>query len=65
MTIQVGDWVRFYQNGLLVIGVVQYIEEPGSLGSVISTDIGSVYDKYVIELRRAGQQQANNKFKED
>ena len=26
MNVKVGDWIRFYQGGKLVIGVVQYAE---------------------------------------
>jgi len=25
--IKVGDWVRFYQDGRLVIGIVQYVHK--------------------------------------
>lgn len=40
--IVVGDWVRFYQNGRLVIGQVQYVTEGKFSGEhVYCTDIGS------------------------
>ena len=54
MTVKVGDWVRFYQGGELVIGVIQYLEK-NSLGHMIAkTDIGAVDVQYILEAR--GQQ---------
>lgn len=51
MTVKVGDWVRFYQCGKLVIGVVQYIEKD-LLGYMIAkTDIGQVDCRYILEAR--------------
>ena len=50
-TIKVGSWVRFYQGGYLVIGVVQYLEKT-SLGYWIAkTDIGTVDTRHVLECR--------------
>lgn len=48
-----GDWVRFYRNGVLVLGVVQYVKERrlGSYSREVCTDIGSVEDTDVLEAR--------------
>ncbi len=54
--IRVGDWVRFYQNGDLVIGVVQYIrrnEFPRDPKPTALTDIGAIEFHYIVECRRA------------
>lgn len=54
MKVEVGDWVRFFQNGVLVIGVVNYVKEDkwdsGKYECV--TDIGSVGEEYIQEIRR-------------
>lgn len=61
--IEQGDWVRFYSNGKLVIGQVEYVikERIPTLGdSIISniggfdvkTDIGSVNSGYILEVRK-------------
>lgn len=51
MIIKVGDWVRFYQSGKMVIGVVQYLEKD-LLGYMIAkTDIGSCDTRYILEAR--------------
>jgi len=53
--IKAGDWVRFYQNGTLVIGIVQYrsprktYEQSDSL----FTDIGATTVDVVLEVRHA------------
>lgn len=53
-TASVGDWVRFYQNGNIVIGSVQYIETAGVIGTtVLKTDVGAVEEKHVLEIRGA------------
>ena len=50
--IKVGDWVRFYREGKLVIGVVQYIGHKDCLGNKeISTDNGVVREDYIKEIR--------------
>ena len=49
-----GAWVRFYRNGTLVIGVVQYsrpTDRWGSGGEEVLTDIGSVDISGVLEAR--------------
>ena len=49
-----GDWVRFYQNGKLVIGVVAYIRPRSSWQShdTAETDIGAVSVEFIREVRR-------------
>ena len=56
MSIDVGDWVRFYQGGKLVIGVVQYVRSShlDSSNPVIHTDIGTVTASVVTEARSKG-----------
>lgn len=48
-----GDWVRFYQNGKLVIGAVQYIRAEGVINErvVVYTDIGATELSAVLEAR--------------
>jgi hypothetical protein len=49
--VKIGSWIRFYQSGKLVIGVVQYLEKD-LLGYMIAkTDIGPVDVRYVLESR--------------
>ena len=50
-TIKVGSWIRFYQGGFLVIGVVQYIEKDLLGYWIAKTDIGQVDTRYVLEAR--------------
>jgi len=51
--VPIGSWVRFYLNGKLVIGTVQYHVPCGPLGDpYVYTDIGSVGLEYVIEARK-------------
>ena len=48
--IEVGDWVRFYQNGKLVIGQVEYIREGKFTGEKeYHTDIGRT--THILEYR--------------
>lgn len=52
MNIKVGDWVRFYQSGIIVIGVVEYITKDKYDGKIsIKTDIGAIDSDYVLEKR--------------
>lgn len=52
MNVKVGDWIRFYQEGRIVTGVVQYVSEAtGQYGDQVSTDIGSVLSDYILEVR--------------
>lgn len=47
---QVGDWVRFYQGGRFVIGMVQYINTEHWAGPEYLTDIGATTK--LFEVRR-------------
>lgn len=53
MECHVGDWVRFYRDGALVIGVVQYRrkQELYPTEMELLTDIGAVNEKHVQERR--------------
>lgn len=47
-----GDWVRFYQDGVMVVGVVQYVVKDLVLGdSIANTDIGAVDVDCILEVR--------------
>ena len=50
----VGDWVRFYQSGRLVIGCIEYIGEDTYYpwGLRLRTDIGSINIADALEARR-------------
>jgi len=61
--IEPGDWVRFYNNGKLVIGQVEYVmkeriptltsfDTPVQSGFEVKTDIGSVNSGYILEVRK-------------
>jgi len=51
---KVGDWVRFYQAGTLVIGVVQYVGKKDVLNKRdIMTDVGIVSEGSIIEARNS------------
>lgn len=51
--VKIGDWVRFWSAGDLVIGVVQYPPYEEICGSFkIPTDIGITTGNSVVELRR-------------
>jgi hypothetical protein len=48
-----GDWVRFYRDGKMLIGVVQYIRESNGLGDLEAlTDVGSVAVDRILEIRK-------------
>jgi hypothetical protein len=48
---EIGSWVRFYNNGRLVIGVVQYYDR-NILGHIeYMTDIGTIDERYILESR--------------
>ena len=50
--VKVGDWVRFYRAGKLVMGVVMYIHKEGVLHKIeLQTDNGAVDLDSVIEKR--------------
>ena len=48
-----GDWIRFYQNGTMVIGVVQYTWEETGATRYLGTDVGTVCTDDVLEHRPA------------
>jgi hypothetical protein len=50
-TIKVGSWIRFYNGGVLVIGVVEYLEKDSSGYWIAKTNIGPVDTRYVLEAR--------------
>lgn len=54
MTIKIGDWIRFYQNGRLVIGVVQYVGRNWE-GDFADTDVGRVAFRNVKEVRSGAE----------
>lgn len=51
--LQPGDWVRFYKNGALVIGVVQYVARSDYSNRInaIQTDIGAIVPDMLLEFR--------------
>jgi len=51
--IKAGDWVRFYQDGKLVIGVVQYTWDRTGGYPVVGTDIGALDKTEILEHRPA------------
>lgn len=53
MTVKIGDWVRFYRNGALVIGIVNYRRRRDEISSewILSTDAGEVNEDEVLERR--------------
>lgn len=53
LKIEIGDWVRFYRNGVLVIGVVQYVPRVDVIGfQYYATDMGEVRADSILEVRR-------------
>ena len=52
MNIEKHDWVRFYQNGRLVIGQVEYIQTSISGTTWLLTDIGMEKRDDVLEVRK-------------
>ncbi len=54
ITASVGDWVRFYQGGRLVVGVVMYLSTLKYSGApLVTTDIGEIPLEDILEVRRA------------
>jgi hypothetical protein len=51
---QVGDWVRFYRGGVLVIGTVEYVYESrsGIAHWNVMTDVGGTTEEEILEIRR-------------
>lgn len=52
--VRVGDWVRFYRGGLLVLGVVEYIvpRAPWDSTPEAVTSLGQIPFDAVLEVRR-------------
>jgi hypothetical protein len=49
-----GQWVRFYREGKMVIGVVQYVTPASSWDRdkwVVNTDVGSTGEGAILEAR--------------
>lgn len=49
--INVGDWVRFYYDGELVIGEVEYTSIDMLGGMILNTTAGRVTAEMVLEVR--------------
>jgi len=50
--IRLGTWVRFYRDGHLVIGQVEYTGRDDATGiEVLATDAGPVRKDFVLESR--------------
>jgi hypothetical protein len=50
-----GDWIRFYRDGALAIGIVQYVRTAASWSDGkwrCETDRGPADDDEILELRR-------------
>lgn len=59
---KVGDWVRFYRNGELVIGVIQYIQKDSLTGKPeLCTDSGVVEGdaSAIMEIRSCPEQETS------
>lgn len=56
-TAKIGDWVRFYRNGVLVIGEVRYLvkRETWERSDTLQADVGEVQAEDVLELRPSGR----------
>jgi hypothetical protein len=51
--VSVGDWVRFYRDGVLVIGRVEYVKiDPVLHESEYMTDRGSISKDSILEVRK-------------
>jgi hypothetical protein len=50
---QPGDWIRFYTDGRLVIGVVQYVRPRSSWQrcDTVCTDVGAISADRILETR--------------
>lgn len=51
LQVGIGDWVRFYQNGVLVIGQVEYEIIGITNQRNFCTDVGAVCEDCVLEVR--------------
>lgn len=53
MKAKVGDWIRFYCLGVMIIGVVQYVKKRDIYqDEEYYTDKGAVNEDYVFEVRK-------------
>ena len=53
MTCAVGDWVRFYRGGELILAVVEYRVENGVFGKYeLCTTAGRIPEEAVLECRK-------------
>lgn len=57
MTVELDDWVRFYRDGELVIGVVQYVRLDLLQKVILSTTAGEVSEDNVLEIRKRPEQE--------
>lgn len=55
---QKGDWVRFYRDGQLILGIVEYVEHSTrwNASQELFTDKGHIGDTEVKEVRRASKE---------
>lgn len=50
--LQVGDWIRYYSNGELIINAIEYITKDSLLGELtFHTARGNVTIEYILESR--------------
>lgn len=56
---KIGDWVRFYQAGSLVIAKVEYVrrEERWPHRTEVCTDRGVTYEDDILEARSTTEEQ--------
>ena len=50
--VEVGDWIRFYSNGELVIGQVEYKSKSTIGTKYLQTSQGEVSEDTVLEVRK-------------
>ena len=49
---QIGDWISFYQNGNIVIGIVMYIKKDKYIKKFkYCTHVGEVAQENILEIR--------------
>ena len=51
-TSKIGDWVRFYSGGRLIIGLVEYVSKNILGDTILHTCQGAVSESGVFERRR-------------
>lgn len=52
MKVKAGDWVSFYNCGVIVYGKVEYIQNRIGLCTEVCTTIGAVSIDCILEVRR-------------